>query len=131
MTFKEKLAIEHPSKINPKEIGGCAGCPADYGYEDEWDCDEYGVGCSTCWNREIPDKPQNVADMVNSPSHYCKGGLECIDVIRAAISDITDPFEAYCTGNIIKYAFRWHGKGGKEDLRKAEKYIDMVCGEKQ
>lgn len=27
-------------------------------------------------------------DNVNSPTHYCKGGIECIDAIRAVVSDL-------------------------------------------
>ena len=51
-----------------------------------------------------------MSDNVKHPSHYCKGGMECIDAIKAAVSDITDPFEAYCTGNIMKYIWRWNDK---------------------
>ena len=65
-------------------------------------------------------------DNVKHPSHYCKGGMECIDAIKAAVSDITDPFEAYCTGNIIKYIWRWNDKNGVEDLKKAKQYADII-----
>ena len=67
-------------------------------------------------------------DNVKHPSHYCKGGMECIDAIKAAVSDITDPFEAYCTGNIIKYIWRWNDKNGVEDLKKAKQYADIIIG---
>ena len=65
-------------------------------------------------------------DNVKHLSHYCKGGMECIDAIKAAVSDITDPFEAYCTGNIIKYIWRWNDKNGVEDLNKAKQYADII-----
>ena len=65
-------------------------------------------------------------DNVKHPSHYCKGGMECIDAIKAAVSDIIDPFEAYCTGNIIKYIWRWNDKNGVEDLNKAKQYADII-----
>ncbi len=65
-------------------------------------------------------------DNVKHPSHYCKGGMECIDAIKAVVSTITDPFEAYCTGNIIKYVWRWNSKNGIEDLRKAIQYINFI-----
>lgn len=29
MTFKEKLAQEHPERINQNAMGGCDGCPAN------------------------------------------------------------------------------------------------------
>ena len=69
-----------------------------------------------------------MSDNVKHPSHYCKGGMECIDAIKAAVSDITDPFEAYCTGNIIKYIWRWNDKNGVEDLNKAKQYADIIIG---
>jgi hypothetical protein len=31
-----------------------------------------------------------------------------------------------CTGNAIKYLFRWKKKGGVEDLRKATWYIQKM-----
>lgn len=65
-------------------------------------------------------------DNVKHPDHYCKGGIECIDAIKAAVSDISDGFEAYCTGNIIKYAWRWSMKNGIEDLEKAIKYAEFI-----
>ena len=40
-------------------------------------------------------------DMVNSPPHYLKGGLECIDVIRAALDE--KEFRGYCKGNSYKF----------------------------
>lgn len=67
-----------------------------------------------------------MSDNVKSPIHYCKGGLECIEAIKVAVSTITDPFEAYCTGNIIKYIWRWNDKNGIEDLHKAMQYIDFI-----
>lgn len=65
-------------------------------------------------------------DNVKHPDHYCKGGIECIDAIKAAISNINDPYEAYCTGNIIKYAWRWSGKNGTEDLNKLIQYAEFI-----
>ena len=67
-----------------------------------------------------------MSDNIKSPSHYVKGGLECIDAIKAVVSTITDPFEAYCTGNIIKYIWRWNDKNGVEDLHKAVRYIEFI-----
>lgn len=52
MTFKEKLAQEHPEKLDKGCDSGCVGCPYEYGYEENYDCE--GVDCLTCWNREMP-----------------------------------------------------------------------------
>lgn len=64
-------------------------------------------------------------DAVNHPSHYCVGGIECIDVIKATIKGMSG-FEAFCHGNAMKYLFRWQYKNGVEDLKKARWYIDKL-----
>lgn len=60
-----------------------------------------------------------MSDNVNHPSHY-QGKNECIDVIEAMLSP--EEFRGYLKGNSIKYRFRSNGKGGEEDIRKAEWY---------
>lgn len=71
---------------------------------------------------------QDIHDNVNSPNHYCKGGLECIDAIRAAVSDLQG-IEAVYAGNVIKYVWRFKGKNGLEDLKKAEHYLHWLIEE--
>lgn len=56
MTFREKLAKEHPGCIHPIWDSGCDGCPHDYGYEPEFDCED--MPCKDCWSREIPMTPE-------------------------------------------------------------------------
>lgn len=65
-----------------------------------------------------------MADLVNKPPHY-QGKVECIDAIEAAIDGL-EGMEAMCTGNAIKYLFRWKKKGGTEDLEKAMWYIKKM-----
>lgn len=62
------------------------------------------------------------ADMVNHPPHYQRGGVECIDMIRATVQDLTG-LEAFYAGTVLKYLFRWKNRNGVEDLRKAEWYL--------
>ena len=63
-------------------------------------------------NYESTDK------MVSHPDHYqSNNGLEVIDVIEA-FTDGLNGIEATDTGNIIKYACRWHKKNGIQDLEK-------------
>ena len=66
------------------------------------------------------------SDMVNSPPHYNKTGIECIDAIRAATGD---GCEYYLQGNIIKYLWRYRYKNGTEDLKKARWYLDKLIEE--
>lgn len=72
-------------------------------------------------------------DYVNHPTHYTQGGIECIDAIKAATKGLGG-IEAFCTGNAIKYLWRWKNKNGAQDLEKAVWYInrlmDEILGEK-
>jgi hypothetical protein len=69
-----------------------------------------------------------VKDNVNHPSHYTQGAIECIDAIKEATKGLFG-IEAVCTGNIIKYVWRWKFKNGVEDLRKAEWYLQRLIKE--
>lgn len=67
-------------------------------------------------------------DVVNHPSHYTKGRIECIDAIEAATVGKTG-IEAVCVANIIKYLFRYEEKGGLESVRKAQWYLNKLISE--
>lgn len=64
-------------------------------------------------------------DMVNSPAHYTQGNIECIEAIAEVVKNL-DGMEAMCTGNAIKYLWRWKHKNGVEDLKKAVWYIQRM-----
>ena len=66
-------------------------------------------------------------DNVNHPKHYCKGGLECIQVIKAQLTP--EQNIGYLYGNVLKYMWRWPEKNGIEDLRKAKHYLDWLIKE--
>lgn len=55
---------------------------------------------------------------MRTPTHY-QFKIQPIDFILA--NDI--PF---CEGNIIKYICRWKLKNGRQDLEKAQHYIQML-----
>ena len=76
---------------------------------------------------ECCGKEPNV-DMVNHPSHYIQGGIECIDALKAATVSKTG-IEAVCTANAIKYLWRYEEKNGIEDVKKARWYIDRLIKE--
>lgn len=61
---------------------------------------------------------------VNHPSHYTQGGIECIEAIRASMTQ--EGFQDYCKGNVLKYVWRWRDKGGVEDLEKAKVYLEWM-----
>lgn len=62
MTCREKLAMEHPDRVNALWDGGCCLCPHTYGYLDDPEyCMTYGneVTCTKCWDREIDGTNSN------------------------------------------------------------------------
>ena len=71
-------------------------------------------------------RPKN--DIVNSPSHYKEEGkIECIDYMRERLT--AEQFKGYLLGNVHKYTHRWQYKNGKEDLEKAQWYLNKLIGE--
>lgn len=63
-------------------------------------------------------------DMVNHPSHYTNGGIECIDAIEASLT--AEAFKGYCKGNAMKYIWRYEKKGSVESLQKAIWYLNKL-----
>jgi hypothetical protein len=77
-----------------------------------------------------PGRANSAADIVayrflgRGPStneHYRQGDIECIDAIRAALTD--EEWRGYCKGNVLKYVWREKHKGGDLSLIKAEDYL--------
>lgn len=66
-------------------------------------------------------------DNVNSPSHYCTGQFECIDVMIEALG--VEAVINFCQCNAFKYLYRAKRKNGFEDMKKAiwymNKYVEL------
>jgi hypothetical protein len=66
-----------------------------------------------------------MTDPIN-PNHYqSETGVECIDAIEAAVSEL-DGVQAVCVANVIKYVWRFKRKNGIQDLEKARWYLDKL-----
>jgi hypothetical protein len=66
-------------------------------------------------------KAKPVADMVNHPSHYCTGDIECWDAMMAAFGE--EWMMHYANVAAFKYNWRAKHKGNfAEDMRKAAWY---------
>lgn len=71
-------------------------------------------------------------DMVNHPSHYTQGEIECIEVIKYINNKLhTEGYEGYCLGNFIKYIWRCNFKNGWEDIDKAIFYLNELLMEQK
>ena len=67
-----------------------------------------------------------MTDPIN-PQHYKTGGVECIDYLKAKLSE--DEFLGFCIGNVIKYLSRIRHKGqNQQDAEKALWYCSWVAG---
>jgi hypothetical protein len=61
-------------------------------------------------------------DVVNHPSHYTQGRIECIEVLE----QLAEGGHDFRILNAIKYLWRYQHKGGDESLRKAIWYIERT-----
>ena len=67
-------------------------------------------------------------EAVNHPPHYTKGGIECIEAIKASMTK--EAYKGYLKGNVLKYIWRYEDKGKSvEDLKKAQVYIGFLLKE--
>jgi hypothetical protein len=67
-------------------------------------------------------------EIINKPSHYTQGKVECIEAIRSAVST-APPIQAVYVANILKYVWRYREKNGRQDLMKARWYLDALIEE--
>lgn len=138
---EEKMTIEEKAKMIEKycdSMYSCSACPI--GSKDgsfvcfsDWEDNPNAIDK----NYEIifgnasetnEDKAESkTEDMVNHPSHYTSGGVECIDAITAALSKYDDPVDAWLVGQVIKYLWRAPLKSKyDEDIKKAQFYLNRL-----
>lgn len=63
-------------------------------------------------------------DLINHPTHYNQGNLECIQAMEEAFG--VDAVAAFCKCNAFKYLWRADHKNGVEDLEKARWYLNKL-----
>jgi hypothetical protein len=67
-------------------------------------------------------RDMEASNMVNHPSHYTQGKIECIEVLEQLAGQGMD----FRILHAIRYLWRYQHKGGAESLRKAVWYIERV-----
>lgn len=95
--------------------------------------------CSVCKNTAVTDSEEYNArpdmfelatnpeleaenDVINHPSHYTQGGIECIDAMESAFG--ATQLAVYCKIAAFKYIWRCEYKNGAEDVKKAIWYLN-------
>jgi hypothetical protein len=63
-------------------------------------------------------------DPVDHPSHYAHGSVECIDAMVETQGK--HAVQHFCVCNAFKYLWRWRGKNGMEDIKKAAWYLNKA-----
>jgi len=72
---------------------------------------------SGCWSES--------EDVVNNPTHYNYGKVECIEAIEESMTP--EAFKGYLKGNALKYLWRYERKGNAlQDAKKAQWYISRL-----
>lgn len=97
--------------------------PAEPEKCEEESSEKYLADAASMLKAAIEDYEEN--DSVNHPAHYTSGKMECIDIVDVMTED-KQGLEAFCTGNIVKYLYRYNKKGGVEDVKKAEWYFKKL-----
>jgi len=119
MTVEEKRAkVKKYCSSTP-----CNQCKLDGAWCDKHDIDE----CRGCYLDEAlvliseePEAPKD--DVVNHPSHYTQGGMECIDEMVLIFG--VEATMNFCLLNAWKYRKRCLHKGkSEEDMAKSDAYL--------
>lgn len=64
-------------------------------------------------------------DLVNNPSHYTFGGIECLDALEACMSE--EEFKGFLKGSCFKYLWRYSKKGNPlMDLEKCSFFLNKL-----
>ena len=109
--------------LNERTMAQCFGC--HFWLAAPQRCSAYGSELPRICSIYNPvDEKEEEHDAVNHPSHYTKGGIECIKAIEASMTP--EGFQDYCKGNVIKYIWRFRDKNGLEDLKKAQVYLGWM-----
>lgn len=138
-SLPEQLCPECGTSFQPRKTKGspqkfcCTACRNRFNSREYWrkthpKKEEEGMETGVENGPEAERPAETEHDPVNHPSYYTQGGVECKDAIRAAVTGL-EGYEAFLTGNAIKYLWRWKRKNGAEDLRKAGFWIRELIRE--
>lgn len=108
-------------------LDGFLPCNIDRNYSIIFGNDEVDRKNDEIKFAKVEHEEAEASNAVEHPSHYCNGGIECIEAIKASMT--ADGFLDYCKGNVLKYIWRWRDKGGVQDLEKARVYLGWMIEE--
>jgi hypothetical protein len=122
--YVDRLA-EEGAKIDASLTRGCAApqFQASPKFDRKPECMDHDEGDFIGWaSRRAAEAKE---DLINHPSHYTRGEIECIDAQEAALGH--DGFVSHLRATIIGYLWRLPFKGeALKDSKKAKWYIDRL-----
>ena len=89
---------------------------------DNWKANDYPTETMKRLDKVTDLLKSSTEDMVNHPSHYTSGSIECIDAMIETQG--TESVKQYCKCNAFKYLWRHSFKNGEEDIDKARWYLN-------
>ena len=99
----------------------------------ELGCVDFSVVCDNKILRELgyerieDNETSKPADMVNHPSHYTAGKIECIDALESMLTGYKDPVQDGLAMQVVKYIWRLPLKSKPlEDAKKAQYYLNRL-----
>jgi len=99
------------------------------GYDTEqYDLDADDKTYSEVYKKLVAQEQEEKEDLINRPSHYNTGNIECIMAIEESMS--SESYRGYLKGNVLKYLWRYQYKGNpKQDIDKAMWYLNQLSNE--
>lgn len=122
MYFEARKCMEEDLYNNCAVMDECAVCPVE-SIKSIADCDFKAMSYKDLKtvHKHLMDS-QKSEDVVNHPSHYCRGeAMECFEEFLT-IYGVEAAMHA-CLFNIHKYRYRASDKNGEEDLKKSDWYM--------
>lgn len=79
------------------------------------------------WQSSAPPNDERTSDQVN-PSHYKKGGIECIDAIRSMLTE--EEWRGFLKGTAMAYIWRLgHKDAPEQDAKKTLWYVSWLANQ--
>lgn len=150
-TPKESVEVEEVKKHEHKEMDSslykCLNCGFEYEYLHDKG-EQPAKWCQWCqvsamlpvFDKSKREKESEVNpklephkesgtphDVVNNPSHYKRGEIECYEALKSSMTK--EQFLGHLKATAIAYLWRYDLKNGLEDVKKAKWYVDQMVKE--
>jgi hypothetical protein len=116
------------------EVKKASGIYKGFGFEDKVVRKVVEEPCTETLHKMVdhaanpPMLESEWSDEVNTPAHYVKDGIECIDAIKGSMT--VEEFKGYLKGNVMKYMWRYQDKEKSlQDLKKGQWYLERLIKE--